>query len=150
MLTYVIRRLLYSVVVLIAASFIVFTFVSVSGDPLAAPEMQPEHLAADDPEHRGAQAPRRPDPRCATSTGCKDAVTNQFGTTLLGDQPILPDLWRVMRHTLQLVIIAELLAILIAVVIGVYSALRQYSRLRLHARRRSASSASRCPSSGSR
>ena len=33
MLTYVIRRLLYSVVVLIAASFLVFTFVAVSGDP---------------------------------------------------------------------------------------------------------------------
>ena len=32
-----------------------------------------------------------------------------------------------MKHTLQLVIVAELLAILIAVGIGVYSALRQYS-----------------------
>ena len=54
-------------------------------------------------------------------------MTNGFGTTILGDKPILPDLWRVMKHTLQLVIIAELLAILIAVGIGVYSALRQYS-----------------------
>ena len=35
MLTFVIRRLLYSVVVLLAASFIIFTFVSVSGDPVA-------------------------------------------------------------------------------------------------------------------
>ena len=35
MLTYVIRRLLYSVVVLIAASFIIFTFVSLSNDPVA-------------------------------------------------------------------------------------------------------------------
>ena len=35
MLSYVVRRLLYSVVVLVAASFILFTFVSVSGDPLA-------------------------------------------------------------------------------------------------------------------
>jgi len=34
-LSYVVRRLLYSVVVLVAASFLVFTFVSVSGDPLA-------------------------------------------------------------------------------------------------------------------
>jgi peptide/nickel transport system permease protein len=57
----------------------------------------------------------------------KDAVTNEFGTTLLGDRPILPDLWRVMKNTLQLVLIAEVLAILIAVGIGVYSALRQYS-----------------------
>ena len=56
-----------------------------------------------------------------------DAVTNQFGTTLLGDRPILPDLWRVMKNTLQLVIVAELLSILLAIGIGVYSALRQYS-----------------------
>jgi len=54
-------------------------------------------------------------------------VRHQFGTTILGSKPILPDLWRVMKHTLQLVIVAELLAILIAVGIGVYSALRQYS-----------------------
>ena len=32
-----------------------------------------------------------------------------------------------MKNTLQLVIVAELLAILVAVAIGVYSALRQYS-----------------------
>ena len=57
----------------------------------------------------------------------RDAVTNQFGTTLLGDRPILPDLWRVMKNTLQLVLVAELLAILVALGIGVYSARRQYS-----------------------
>ena len=57
----------------------------------------------------------------------KDAVTNQFGTTLLGDRPILPDLWRVMKNTMQLVFVAEALAILVAVGIGVFSALRQYS-----------------------
>ncbi len=57
----------------------------------------------------------------------KDMLTNQFGTTTIGDRPILPDITRVMGHTLQLVIAAELLAILVAVGIGVYSALRQYS-----------------------
>ena len=57
----------------------------------------------------------------------KDAVTNQFGTTIIGERKIMPDIQRVMGHTLQLVFIAELLAILIAIGIGVYSALRQYS-----------------------
>ena len=36
MLTYVIRRLLYSIVVLVVASMLVFFFVTKSGDPLAA------------------------------------------------------------------------------------------------------------------
>ena len=37
----------------------------------------------------------------------KDALTNQFGTTTIGDRPILPDLTRVMGHTLQLVIVVR-------------------------------------------
>lgn len=126
MLTYVIRRLLYSSVVLIAASFLVFFFVTFSGDPLAALRIAPrvsqvtiqnvidrKHL--DDPIHERYYY------------WAKDAVTNQFGTTLLDDRPILPELWRAMKNTLQLVLAAELLAILLGVSIGVYSALRQYS-----------------------
>jgi peptide/nickel transport system permease protein len=54
-------------------------------------------------------------------------VTDQFGTTLLTNKPILPDLWRVMQNTLQLVIVAQLLAISVGVGIGILSALRQYS-----------------------
>ncbi len=41
MITYIIRRLLYSVLVLIAASFLVFTFVAKgAGDPLGAAPRQ--------------------------------------------------------------------------------------------------------------
>jgi peptide/nickel transport system permease protein len=125
-LSYVVRRLLYSVVVLVAASFLVFTFVSVSGDPLAQLRITPNLSQQSvqnviDRKHLDDPIPVR------YWYWVKDAVTNQFGTTLLGDRPILPDLWRVMKNTLQLVLVAELLAILVAVGIGVYSALRQYS-----------------------
>ena len=41
MLTYIIRRLLYSIVVLLVASFLIFTFVTISGDPLAFLKMSP-------------------------------------------------------------------------------------------------------------
>jgi peptide/nickel transport system permease protein len=126
MLQYVIRRLLYSIVVLFAASFLTFTFVAVSGDPLAplriTPNISEETIRnVEEAKHLNDPVPVR------YWYWLKDAVTNQFGTTLLGDKPILPDLWRVMKNTLQLVIVAELLAILVAVGIGVYSALRQYS-----------------------
>jgi peptide/nickel transport system permease protein len=126
MLTYVIRRLLYSVVVLLAASFIIFTFVSVSSDPVAFLRMQPTASEITiqnitERKHLDEPIPVR------YVYWLQDALTNQFGTTTIGDRPILPELTRVMGHTLQLVIAAELLAILIAVFIGVYSALRQYS-----------------------
>jgi peptide/nickel transport system permease protein len=125
-LSYVVRRLLYSVVVLVAASFLVFTFVSASGDPLAQLRITPNVSEQSkqnviDSKHLDEPIPVR------YGYWMRDAVTNEFGTTLLGDRPILPDLWRVMKNTLQLVLVAEVLAILIAVVIGVYSARRQYS-----------------------
>jgi peptide/nickel transport system permease protein len=126
MLTFVIRRLLYSVVVLLAASFIIFTFVSVSGDPVAFLRMQP--TASEITIQRIEERKHLNDPIPVQYVyWLKDMLTNQFGTTTIGDRPIMPDIQRVMGHTLQLVVAAELLAILFAVGIGVYSALRQYS-----------------------
>ena len=55
MLTYVIRRLLYSIVVLFAASFLVFTFVAVSGDPLAPLRITPNISRS----RRSRTSPRR-------------------------------------------------------------------------------------------
>lgn len=126
MLTFVVRRLLYSVAVLFAASFIVFAGVSSVSDPLAFVRMQPgfseqtiENIEAR--KHLNEPIPVR------YVYWVKDAVTDGFGTTVIGDRPILPDLERAMGHTLQLALVAEILAIIFAVVIGVFSALRQYS-----------------------
>jgi peptide/nickel transport system permease protein len=126
MLSYVLRRLLYSIAVLIAASFLVFFFVTVSGDPIAGlrvtPNVSQEHIdEIAERKHLNDSIPER------YVIWVNDAVTNQFGTTLLTNRPILPDLWRVMKNTLQLVIIAQILAIVVGVTIGLISALRQYS-----------------------
>ena len=126
MLIYIVRRLLYSIPVLVAASFLIFTFTVTTSDPLSSLKeirnvnqnalaliTKEKHL--DDP---------------VIVRYCywvKDAVTNKFGTTIIGDRPIWDDLKRVIPNTLQLVIISEIIAILLAVAIGVYSALRQYS-----------------------
>jgi peptide/nickel transport system permease protein len=125
-LSYAVRRLLYSVVVLVAASFLVFTFVSLSGDPLGQLNLVPN--LSEQSRQNVIDAKHLDDPIPVQYLyWVRDAVTNQFGTTLQGGRPILPELWRVMKNTLQLVFIAELLAILIALGIGVYSARRQYS-----------------------
>ena len=126
MLTYIIRRLLYSSVVLVLASFLVFTFVTVSGDPLAGLRISPnvsEQTVQNviDRKHLDDPVPKR------YLYWVQDAFTNQFGSTLLDNRPILPELWRVMKNTLQLVLIAQILVVFFAVLIGVYSAIRQYS-----------------------
>jgi peptide/nickel transport system permease protein len=125
-LIYIIRRLLYSLVVLLVASFLIFTFVTISGDPLAFLKMSP---GVDPATIANIEARKHlNDPIVVQYVyWLRDAVTNQFGTTIIGERKIMPDIQRVMGHTLQLVFAAEFLAILVAIAIGVYSALKQYS-----------------------
>ena len=123
---YVLRRLLASIPVLIAASFLTFTFVAAASDPLAQIEQQRNvNFAAID---RVKEEKHLEDPFIVRyGYWVRDAVTNSFGTTLLGDRPIWPELKRVLGNTLQWVFFAEMLAGLTASAIGVYSAVRQYS-----------------------
>jgi peptide/nickel transport system permease protein len=127
MVTYTIRRLLYSIPVLFAASFLIFASVSIVGDPLA--ELKQNPLFSEVTEQRIIERKHLDDPiPVQYAYWLKDVVTNQFGTPLL--QPgerIWNDLKRVIPHTLQLVILAEMFALMIGISIGVYSAIRQYS-----------------------
>jgi peptide/nickel transport system permease protein len=126
MLSYVIRRLLYSIPVLIAASFLTFTFVVLSSDPFAV--LEQNRNVSFETIARVKEEKHMNDPFIVRYVyWVEDAVTEQFGTTLLGDRPIWPDIRRVMGNTLQLVLVAEILAVLIAIAVGVYSAIRQYS-----------------------
>ena len=47
MFAYIIRRLLYSIPVLLATSFLIFTFVSITGDPLGKIRSNPRISAAE-------------------------------------------------------------------------------------------------------
>ena len=97
MLTFVIRRLLYSIVVLLAASFIIFTFVSVSNDPVAFLRMQP--TASEITIQRIEERKHLNESILVQYVyWLKDMLTNQFGTTTIGDRPILPDLTRDGAH----------------------------------------------------
>ena len=69
MFQFVIRRLLYSIVVLFAASVLVFTFVAKTGDPLAALALNPRISAVSRSRtSRSASTSTTPSP-CATATG---------------------------------------------------------------------------------
>ena len=127
MLTFVVRRILYSVPVLFASTVLIFVSVQAIGDPLVELRLNP--LLSKQTVHLIRQRKHLDDPiPVQYAYWLKDAVTNQFGTPLL--QPgnrIWDDLKRVIPHTLQLVLLAEVFAFLLGVGIGVYSALRQYS-----------------------
>src|SRR5689334_16306956 len=127
MLTFVLRRLIYSIPVLFASSVLIFFSVSAVGDPLAALRQNP--LASKVTLQSIADRKHLNDPIPVQYWyWVKDAVTNRFGSPLLQPgQRIWDDLTRVLPNTAQLVILSETFALLIAVGIGVYSAVRQYS-----------------------
>jgi peptide/nickel transport system permease protein len=127
MLTYILRRALYSIPVLFAASVLIFSAVTVIGDPLA--ELKQNPLFSKVTEEQIIERKHLDEPIPVQYVyWLREVVTDQFGTPLL--QPgerIWTDLTRVIPHTLQLVILAELFALLVGISIGVYSAIRQYS-----------------------
>jgi peptide/nickel transport system permease protein len=126
MLTYIIRRVLYSIPVLVATSFLIFTFVSISGDPLGRLRTNPQITRQ---EFHAIEHSKNLDRPVIVRYGLwvRAAVTKQFGTTLFGNRKIWPDLKRVMGHTIQFILSAIIVSVLVGVMIGVYSALRQYS-----------------------
>jgi peptide/nickel transport system permease protein len=126
MLTYVVRRLLYSIPVLVVSSFLSFTFVSLAGDPRANLRANPavSQLTLNNLIHKyhlDASVPER------YWYWIQDVFTHKLGNSLITSQPIWPDIQRTIGHTAQVVILAELIALLLGVAVGIYSAVRQYS-----------------------
>lgn len=126
MVTFVVRRLLYLIPVLVATSLLIFTFVSVSGDPLTQVRVIPN---VEQSEIERIIEVNHLDRPLLVQYGywVKDALTNKFGNTLLSEEPIWPDLKRALGNTLQLIVLAEIFAVLIAIGVGVVSAVKQYS-----------------------
>src|SRR5215210_158266 len=126
MLAYIVRRLLYSIPVIVAASFLIFTFTAISSDPLSELRMVRnvnENAIALITKEKHLDRP------VIVRYGywVRDAVTNKFGTTIFGDRPIWDDLKRVIPNTLQLLGSALIIQVILAIALGVYSAIRQYS-----------------------
>jgi peptide/nickel transport system permease protein len=126
MLTYILRRVLYSIPVLIATSFLIFAGVSAIGDPLGGLKVNPL-VSQQTIEHIEQEKHLNDSIFVQYGYWAKDALTNKFGTPLTNNTPIWDDLQRIIPHTLALVLPAELMAILLGVGIGIYSAVRQYS-----------------------
>ncbi len=126
MLVYITRRFLFSVPVLILSTFVTFCAVSYSSNPLAALEENPrvdhrtlENLAIQ--YHLNKPVPLR------YFYWVENIFTHKFGTYLISGGPMWPDVVRTLGHTLQVVGTAELIAFILGVLIGIFSAVRQYS-----------------------
>jgi peptide/nickel transport system permease protein len=126
MLIFAVRRVLYSIPVVLIASFLLFGFVRATFDPTA-------RLAAS----RDTQVQERERERLGLNDPLvvqygdwlEGAVQGDFGDSAATREQVSSMISRSMGNTLQLIVIGTAVSAVIAVVIGVYSAVRQYSRL---------------------
>jgi peptide/nickel transport system permease protein len=126
MLTYIVRRILYSIPVLFFSTFFSFLFVSYAGDPVAQLRQNPRipkstlvHL--EHQMHLDKPVIER------YFLWLQDVFTQKLGKSLVTLQPIWPQITRTMGHTAQFIIISEVIAIVLGVAVGIFSAIRQYS-----------------------
>jgi peptide/nickel transport system permease protein len=123
MFAYVIRRLLISIVVLFFATILVFLLVSTAGDPLALLRANPHtpHSTIVAREH----LLHLNDPLWQRYwIWFSNAIQGNLGNTTKG-QPVAPQLWSHLFVTLRMVIVATILAIVIAIGLGVWAAVKQ-------------------------
>ncbi len=124
---YAVRRVFTTVPLLVAATFVVFVLVSISSDPLArfATCTQCSQAAY----QRIIDLHQLDEPIPMRYVGwITDAVAGDLGVaTSLGEQPVGPILAERLWNTALLAVPAFLLIAFLAVVLGVYSAIRQYS-----------------------
>ncbi len=124
MLTYVARRVLYSIPVLLVASFLLFAFVRVTFDPTDRLRSSRDPQAIE-----RARKELGLDKPIVTqyTTWLSDFVRGDWGESTRTQERVLPVIRRAFWNTLQLIIWGVLLATLISVGVGVFSAVRQYS-----------------------
>ena len=125
MLSFVVRRLLIAVPVLLLASVLTFFLVVNSGDPLEGLRQKPgisQEVIRAEEARLGLNKPFVP--RYLDWAG--DFFTGDMGTDIR-NRPVWPELWSAVKYTMRLVLIAELLAFTVGLMIGIVSGVRQYS-----------------------
>ena len=134
MTSFIVRRILVSVLILIAASFIMYMLAAYSGDPLKdlrgsnAPNIDQLIAARTAALHLDVPPPARWLIWLGGAAGClvPFADTCNLGLSVT-NASVLSLLPNAMASTVQLVTVALVVAVLLGVVVGIATALRQYS-----------------------
>jgi len=126
-IAYLVQRLAWALVLLVVTTLAVFIVVHLSGDPTAL-YVGPEGTRADYEMVRAALGFDRPLPD-QYGRFLARAVRADFGRSLRHQQPTLPLVLERFPATLRLALAAMLLAMLLAVPLGILSALRRNSLL---------------------
>jgi peptide/nickel transport system permease protein len=147
MLNFVVRRIAYSVPVLLLASLLVFLFVHATTNPLAKyAESNDLTLKAREGLRIGVYqqpchtfvggSPPRPVMTCAKAPVLKQYwfwlshfLQGRMGQSFVTNDAVSKEIRHALGNTVQLIFWGVLVSVVIAVFVGVYSAVRQYSVL---------------------
>jgi peptide/nickel transport system permease protein len=123
---FVVRRLLTAVVVVLLATILVFALVSARGDPLQDLRRRPgvSQQTLQNLEHEYHLDESRP---AQYVHWLGDFVQGDWGESFRTQQPVTDIVWKATWNTLLLVGTALVLSVMLALIIGVVSAVRQYS-----------------------
>jgi peptide/nickel transport system permease protein len=123
---YIVRRLAISIPILIAASFIVFLLVSTAGDPLSELRSRPGISEA---TIKARERELNLDKPLLQRYGnwARSAIRGDLGESTEFNEAVRSVLVRRLAVTFRLVVFATFIGVLIAVAVGVFSAVRQYS-----------------------
>jgi len=133
MLSFVSRRLLATLAVLLVASFVVYMLTAYSGDPLEDlrtqndPASVAKRATLTEKLDLGTPPFFRYFKWLGNAASCVIGQCNLGISVTRGDEPVAHALGNAMQSTLSLVILATVLSILLGVAIGMTTALRQYS-----------------------
>ena len=126
MLTYIVRRVLYSIPVLFLSTFFSFVFVSYAGNPIGLLKSNPR-IPPSSIQHIIHQEYLDKPVVVRYFYWLESVFTHKLGNSLVTLQPLWPQVTRTLGHTLQFIVIAEVIALVLGVAVGIYSAIRQYS-----------------------
>jgi len=126
MLGYIVRRLLISIPMLIAATFIFFVIVVWAGNPIGALRSQPGISPATIKVREHEYGLDRPVLNRYWDW-FTHAIRGDLGTSVHYHEPVTTVLGRAMGVTMRLVLVATIIGVILAIAIGVYAAVRQYS-----------------------
>lgn len=133
MLAFIVRRLFATLLVLLAASFIVYVLTAYSGDPLLALKGSSDPSAQDKIKYLTEVLDLNTPPALryfkwlAGVAGCVIGQCDLGISVSRGGQAVTDALSTAMVSTIQLVTFATIVAIVLGIAIGMSTALRQYS-----------------------
>ncbi|MDH4118801.1 MAG: ABC transporter permease [Acidimicrobiia bacterium] len=125
MATFILRRILLSIPVLIISTVIIFWGMTEIADPLSSLRLLPN--VSQQTIQNIVDRKHLDDPWYVQYVFWAKDLFTERNTTALGNNPIWPDLKRAAGNTVQLIAISEVIAITTAVWLGVQSAKKQYS-----------------------